>query len=174
MPVQDSNLGGDDARQAQHHDAVKSKVERSVNAEIAGQASSQSPDDQAKVAGVAGQLRDQAVADTVNAERVLSRSRTAARGSQFLDYLFYLLYGLLAIRLVLSLIGARSGSGFVRFVGALTGPFYAPFRGIVSSPSVEGGFTLVVPLLIAIVCYMLLHASINGALRMVGQRKTEI
>lgn len=172
--MQDSDVGNDDARQAQQHNAVKSKVERSVNAEIAGQALSQSPDDQAKVAGVAGQLRDRAVADTVNAENVLNRSRAAARGSQFLDYAFYLLYGLLGIRLVLSLIGASSGSGFVRFINALTGPFYAPFRGIVSSPSIEGGFTLVVPLLIAIVIYVLLHAGINGALRMVGQRKTAI
>ncbi len=172
--MQDSNVGSDDARQSQHHDAMKSKVERSINAEIAVQASSQSADDVAKVAGVAGQMRDRAVADAVNAERVLNRSRAAARGSQFLDYAFYLLYGLLAIRLVLSLIGARSGSGFVRFINLLTGPFYAPFRGIVSSPSVEGGFTLVVPLLIAIAVYALLHAGINGALRMVGQRKTEI
>jgi hypothetical protein len=172
--MQDSNVGDDDARQAAHHTAVKSKVERSINSEIAGQASTQTPDDQAKVAGVAGRMRDRAVADTEHAERVLGRARTAARGSQFLDYGFYVLYGLLAIRLVLSLIGASSGSGFVRLINGLTGPFYAPFRGIVSSPTAEGGYTLVVPLLIAIVVYALLHAGINGALRMVGQRKTEI
>ncbi len=34
--------------------------------------------------------------------------------------------------------------------------------------------SLVVPILIALVVYMLLHAAINGMLRMVAQRKTTI
>jgi hypothetical protein len=56
----------------------------------------------------------------------------------------------------------------------VTAPFYAPFRGIVGTPSVEGGFTLALPVLIAIVVYMLLHMGINGLLRMAAHRKTEI
>jgi hypothetical protein len=119
-------------------------------------------------------MRDRAMADTVNADRVLGRARTAARGSQFLDYGFYVLYALLTIRVALSLIGARPGSGFVSLINGVTAPFYAPFRGIVDSPSLEGGHTLVVPLLIAIVVYALLHAGINAGLRMIGKRKTDI
>ena len=110
----------------------------------------------------------------MRSERTVGQARTAARGSQFLDYAFYVVYSLLAIRLVLALIAARSGNGFVQFINAVTGPFYAPFRGIVSSPTAEGGFTLAVPVLIAIVVYMILHAAINGLLRMVGSRKTAI
>jgi YggT family protein len=91
-----------------------------------------------------------------------------------IDYLFGLLYGLLAIRLVLSLLAARSDNGFVQFIVSVTDPFYSPFKGIVSSPTVEGGHTLVLPLIIALIAYALLHAAINGLLRMFIHRKTEI
>ena len=164
----------DEARQVKQHEAVKSKIEGHVNAEIADEATSASRDGQARVVEVATQLRDTAIDETVKGERAVGRARVAARGSQFLDYAFYVVYSLLGIRFVLGLIAAQSGNGFVRFIRAVTDPFYAPFRGIVPSPTAEGGFTLVGPLLIALVVYMLLHAAINGALRMVAQRKTEI
>jgi hypothetical protein len=51
-------------------------------------------------------------------ERTVGHARTAARGSQFLDYAFYVVYSLLAIRLVLALIGARPANGFVQFIRA--------------------------------------------------------
>jgi len=98
----------------------------------------------------------------------------AARGSQFLDYAFYVIYTLLTVRLVLALIAAQSGNGFVRFIAAITNPFYAPFKGIVSSPTTESGNTFVVPIVIAIAVYVLLHLGINGLLRMVGSRKRQV
>ena len=128
----------------------------------------------ARIDEVAGQMRSKAVDEAVGGERAVSRARGAARGSQFLDYAFYLVYGLLAIRLVLALIAARSSNGFVQFIATVTGPLYAPFRGIVDSPTAEGGYTLSIPIVIAIAAYLLLHVAINGMLRMVAQRKTEI
>jgi uncharacterized protein YggT (Ycf19 family) len=62
----------------------------------------------------------------------------------------------------LALLAARSGAGFVRFIVAITDPFYRPFRGIVASPSTDAGHTLMMPLVIAIVAYLLLHLAING------------
>jgi uncharacterized protein YggT (Ycf19 family) len=172
--MEDVKVAEDEARQAAQHEAVKSKVEGRVNAEIAGQAATYSTGGQARVAEVAGKFRDKAIDETVKGERAIGQARTAARGSQFLDYAFYLIYALLAIRLVLALIAARPSNGFVQFIGTLTSPFYAPFRGIVSSPSVEGGYTLALPIVVAIVAYLILHMAINGLLRMVGRRKTEI
>jgi uncharacterized protein YggT (Ycf19 family) len=61
-----------------------------------------------------------------------------ARLSQFIDYIFWLLYSLLIIRLILVFFSANSWTGFVRFVDTLTNPFYAPFRGIVASQTVGG------------------------------------
>ena len=55
----------------------------------------------------------------------------------------------------------------------MTDPLYAPFRGIVGSPSIEGGYTLALPIALAIIVYALLHAGINGLLRLVAHRKSE-
>jgi uncharacterized protein YggT (Ycf19 family) len=112
---------------------------------------------------------------TVVAERIVtSKVSGVARASQFIDYAFYVLYSLLLIRLALSLIAARSGNAFVQFIGTITDPFYAPFKGIVPSLSAEGGYTLVVPILIAIVVYAILHAAIKGLLRMIVVRRVAI
>lgn len=163
----------DDAQKANRHETVKAAVGDAVDEEIKEQATVPSSGDDARVAGAAAQIRETAIADTVRGERSLGRARSAARGSQFLDYGFGVLYALLAIRLVLALIAADSSNGFVRLITAVTNPFYAPFRGIVGSPS-QSGHTLVVPLLIAMAVYALLHFGINGVLRMVGSRKTQI
>jgi len=171
--MRDTTVATDDARQTAQHEAVKSEVESHVNAEIADEAAVASTEDQARVVEVAGQLRDKAVDETVEGERAVGRGRVAARGSQFLDYAFYVVYALLGIRLVLALIAANSANGFVQLIRAVTDPFYAPFRGIVESPTADG-HTLVVPILIALVVYALVHAAINGLLRMVAQRKTTI
>jgi uncharacterized protein YggT (Ycf19 family) len=109
-----------------------------------------------------------------DARREIAVTRTLARGSGVIDYMFCLIYSLLAIRLVLVLIGARPGNEFVRLVQTITNPFYGMFRGIVPSPTIDGGFTIAVPILIAIVAYALLHTAINGFLRMIAKRKTDI
>lgn len=172
--MEDNKVAVDDARRTAQHASVKSKVEGDVNAEIAGKAALPTASQTAKVDEAAGEFRGKAIDETVAAEHEVERARGAARGSQVIDYIFYVAYSLLAIRLVLALIAARSANGFVRFIGAVTGPLYAPFRGIVPSPTAEGGYTLALPIVIAIVVYVLLHVAINGLLRMFAHRKTEI
>src|SRR5215471_13542396 len=75
-------------------------------------------------------------------EREVERSRGVARISQIVDYIFYVIYALLGLRFLLALLAARSNTGFVRFIVAVTNPFYAPFKGIVASPSTDSGHTL--------------------------------
>lgn len=163
-----------DAREAARLEAMKAEVGRDVRAEIGGQAAVSSNADRARVSEVATDMRRSAIDETVHSERKIEHARTAARGSQFLDYAFYLLYTLLGVRLVLALIAANSSNGFVKFISTVTNPFYAPFRGIVDSPSTESGNTIVFPIIIAMVVYAILHVAINGLLRMVGSRKTTI
>ena len=43
---------------------------------------------------------------------------------------------------------------------------------MVASQPIEGGYTLAVPILIAIVVYALLHLAINKLLRMMAYRRT--
>ncbi len=102
------------------------------------------------------------------------RRRGVARFSQFVDYAFWLLYTLLFIRLTLAFFHARSGAGFTRFIDVVTNPFYGPFRGIAQSQDVEGGFTVAVPVLIALLVYGVLHLAINKLLRVAVYRKTTL
>jgi uncharacterized protein YggT (Ycf19 family) len=76
--------------------------------------------------------------------------------------------------LLLELFAARESAGFFQLIKNVTDPFYAPFRGLVPSPSTAEGFTLALPIVVAIVVYMLLHLAINGILRIFAHRKTAV
>jgi uncharacterized protein YggT (Ycf19 family) len=172
--MEDRKIADDEARRLAKHNAATSAVEEEVHSEIAERAEREAPADAALVSKVAGELRKDAISEVVGTSREVSRGRAVARVSQVIDYLFGLLYGLLAIRLVLALLAARADNGFVQFIVSATDPFYSPFRGIVPSQTIEGGHTLVVPLIIAIIAYALLHAAFNGMLRIFIHRKTEV
>jgi uncharacterized protein YggT (Ycf19 family) len=105
---------------------------------------------------------------------VRDRPRGLGRVSQFIDYLFWLLYSLLFIRLLLVFFHASTGTGFVQFIDKVTNPFFSPFRGIVASQEVQGGFTLAIPILVALVVYALLHLAINKLMRVMAYRRTAV
>ena len=171
----DDKLAAEEARRAAKHDSVKAQVAGEVQAELVAQANrAPAPDEARKIDEVAGNLRTKAVDEVADAEREVDRSRGVARVSQVIDYLFYVLYVLLAIRLVLGALQARNSAGFMLLIVTVTDPFYQPFKGIVSSARTDDGFTLIWPLVVAIVAYILLHLGINGFLRMLSRRKTDI
>ena len=97
------------------------------------------------------------------------RQHLLARTGQVLDYLFGLLYALLAIRLVLELIRARRSAGFVELIAAVTNPFYAPFKGIVPNDTIDGSHPIVWPIVIAIAAYMILHMAIRKLLSLAAR-----
>ena len=171
----DDKLAAEEARRQSQHEAVKSQVEGKVQAEIANQERhGLAPDESRKIDQVAGQFRAKAVDEVVGTEREVDRGRGAARLSQVVDYVFFMLYALLGMRFLLAVMAARSSAGFVQFIVTVTNPFYAPFRNIVASPSTEAGHTLMMPIIIAIAAYVMLHLAINGLLRMLAHRKTQI
>ena len=171
----DDKLAADEARRSVQHETVKAQVEGEVQAEIADRASQSPPAGEArKIDEVAGQFRSKAVNEVVSTEREVERGRGAARVSQVIDYLFFVLYALLFMRFLLALLAARSSAGFVQFIVAVTNPFYEPFRGIVASPTAPGGHTVLLPLVLAMIAYVMLHLAINGLLRMLAHRKTQI
>jgi uncharacterized protein YggT (Ycf19 family) len=172
--MKDMNVAQDEARRVAQHEATASTVESDVSEDISERADQGSADDTARVASVAADMRSSAIDDVAGQNREMSRARGTARISQVVDYLFYVVYGLLGIRLVLALLAANATNGFVQFINTVTDPFYALFRGIVPSLSAEGGYTLAVPIIIAIAVYALLHFAINGLLRMVVHRKTAV
>jgi uncharacterized protein YggT (Ycf19 family) len=172
--MDDDKLAIDEARRAGQHSSVKSQVEGEVQAEIAESAAAAPPPESERIDQLAGQFRAKAVDEVVETEREVGRARGVARISQVIDYLFFLLYALLGLRFLLALMAARSSAGFVQFIVTVTNPFYEPFRGIVASPRTDGGHTLVMPLVIAFIVYLLLHLAINGVLRIIAHRKTAI
>jgi uncharacterized protein YggT (Ycf19 family) len=172
--MEDDKLAREEARRAGQHEVAKAQAEGEVQTEIAEQAAQTPRGERERIGALAGEFRAQAVDEVVETDREVKRARGVARVSQVVDYIFFVIYGLLGLRFLLALLAARSSAGFVRFIVAVTDPFYRPFRGIVGSPTTDGGHTLVIPLIIAIVVYLLLHLAINGLLRIVAHRKTAI
>ena len=173
--MDDNKLAAEEARRSVQHESVKAQVEGEVNAEIADRASqgAAAPESR-RMDEIAGDFRAKAVDEVVETEHEVERSRGLARVSQIVDYLFFVLYALLGLRFLLALLAARSSAGFVQFIVTVTNPFYEPFRGIVASPRTPEGHTLLLPMVIAIIVYILLHLAINGLLRLLAHRKTHI
>ena len=130
--MEDNKVTADEARRAAQHGLMKSQVERDVNADIAERAEHTTRAESQEMDKVAGRFRGKAIDEVVGTDREVRRARGLARVSQVVDYIFYLVYSLLGIRLVLALIAARASSGFVRFIQTVTDPLCSMFRGIVA------------------------------------------
>ena len=170
----DNKLKQDEAQRASNYEAIKTDVQAKVGGEIAAEAQRPTSTQGKTIDNLAGNMRQKAVDEVVATENEVERGRFLARVSQIVDYVFFLIYGLLTIRLMLALFAANSGNGFVQLIKNITDPIYAPFKGIVPNLTAEGGFTLVLPIIVAIVVYLLLHLAINGLLRIFVHRKTTI
>jgi len=172
--MSDNKVLVDEARRTAEHQRVRSRVQREVDTEIEAAADRPVREESREVERAGAKLRSRALDEAVGTEREVARGRHTARVAQFVDYAFWLLYGLLGIRLVLALIGARPRAGFVQAIQAITNPLYAPFRGILPNLTTEGGYTLVLPVLFAIFMYLLLHLAVRGLLRLIGERRTHV
>jgi YGGT family len=173
--MSDDKLAIEEARRAAQHESVKNQVEGEVQSEISDRAAVKTaPGESQKINEVAGEFRSKAVDEVIDTEREVERSRSLARVSQIVDYIFWVIYALLGMRFLLALLAARSSAGFVQFIVTVSSPFYEPFRGIVASPRTDGGHTLLLPIVVAIIAYALLHLGINALLRMFAHRKTAI
>ena len=169
----DDKLAREEAQRIANYEAIKSDVKAEVGGEIAAVAERPTVSERENIGDIAGDMRRKAVNEVVSTEREVERGRTMARVSQIVDYVFFVIYGLLAIRLLLELFAARESAGFVKFIKSATGFLYAPFQGITPSLS-KDGFTLALPIIVAIIAYMILHLAINGLLRIFAHRKTQI
>lgn len=170
----DDKLLADEARRTAQHTQVKSRIEREVNAEIAARGDRPAAADAGAVTDVAVELRDRAIHDVSRTEHEVARARGLARLAQVADYLFAVVYSLLAIRLFLALIAARPGAPFTEWIRTVTNPLYAPFRGILPSLTAEGGVTLALPVALAIGMYAVLHLGVRGLLRLIARPKATI
>lgn len=167
----DDKLLRDEVQRSANYEQVKADIEATVDREIASQ---RIPSRSSEIHSVAEDLHDHAVNEVAQTHREVARGRAAARISQVIDYAFFLVYGLLAIRLMLELFAAREGVAFFKFIKSVTDPIYWPFKGLVPSISTPDGFSLELSIVVAIVVYALLHMAINGIFRMIAHRKVEV
>jgi uncharacterized protein YggT (Ycf19 family) len=169
----DEKLAADEAQRIAQHEAVKGQVRDKVHAEIAREADEVTPADRAKAEALAGTLKQKAVTEVAATETELERGKAVARVSQVVDYVFYVVYGIIALEILLEALGASEGAGFKQFVDAIAAPLLAPFRGLMPDPGV-GRFRFMLSYVIALVVYLLLHLAANGLLRLFVHRKTEV
>jgi uncharacterized protein YggT (Ycf19 family) len=163
----------DQSNRAAQYEDVKGKVQQDVNAEIADEARSLSEQERIQVAAVGDQLKRKALKEVIDTEGDVEKARGIARFSQFVDYLFYLIYGLISLQISLDLLGARRGNDFREFIETVCAPLLAPFKGLMPSVG-SGGFQLRLSYVFAVAAYLLLHMAINGFLRLLASRKTAI
>ena len=170
----DNKLAHEEAQRTTNYEAIKTEVKSEVGGEIAAVAEQPNRREAEQIENVGENMRQKAINEVVETENEVERGRIIARVSQVVDYVFYVIYSFMTIRLLLELFAARESAGFTKFVKSVTGIFYTPFSGIVPSPTIEGGFTLALPIIIAIVFYMFLHFLINSLLRIFVHRKTTV
>jgi len=168
-----TNLIMDEERRLTTHEDVKASIDNQVNQKIKQESVHVEPDEAVELKGVAREMKDRSVRDAVNVEREIGRGKAAARVSQVIDYLFYLIYGVITLQFFLMLLGARQGNAFVQFVHAISRPIVGPFEGIVITPS-AGPIRVEFSYLIALAVYILIHLAINGALRLIAHRKLAV
>jgi hypothetical protein len=155
MPDETNRALLDEERRMSSRQEVKASIDDDVNARIRRESARVEPKESAELAGVAHELKQKSVREAAETERELGRGRTAARISQVVDYLFYIIYGLIGLQFVLRLMGARPGNDFVQFVAGVS-------------------FQIQLSYLLALLVYILLHIAINGVFRIIAHRKVTV
>jgi uncharacterized protein YggT (Ycf19 family) len=107
-------------------------------------------------------VRQREVVDTTPTVNTVARVITLIGG---------IIMGLLAVRFLLSLLGANRGNAFAEFIYTITHPFVAPFFGLFNYEMVYGQARFEVETLVAIAVYGLLTWLLVRAVSL-GDRRT--
>ncbi|MEK7834267.1 MAG: hypothetical protein AAB401_24480, partial [Acidobacteriota bacterium] len=103
MSDETNSIQLDEERRLASHQEVKASIDDDVNARIKRESARVEPQESAKLASVAHELKQKSVYEAADTEHELGRGRTAARISQIVDYAFYLIYGVIALQFLLKL-----------------------------------------------------------------------
>jgi len=92
--------------------------------------------------------------DTVAYDPFEGRRLAAYRLTQLIYWVFALIEGLIAIRLILKALGANPTAGFAQFIYGITAPLIAPFVGLFGNPAYQNS-VLELSSIVALVVYAL-------------------
>lgn len=171
--AQDKSLLIDEERRVEQYESAKDAVRSEVQQQVKWQADQLSNEERSEAANIGREFKQEAFSEVRDTDREVKRARSTARFSQVIDYLFYIVYGLISLQIIFDLFGARRNNGFRNFIDALSAPFLVPFRNLFPDPS-TGQFHFRFSYVAALLIYILLHLAINGFLRMLAHRKTAI
>ncbi|MGH7860512.1 MAG: YggT family protein [Candidatus Binatia bacterium] len=171
--VRAAHLEVDEAQRAADLGEVKQKLRHDVQESIERKAEVRSAEQSGAVEAVAQNLQRKAVSEVRDSELELERARRGARVNQFVDYLFFVAYGLIGLKIALELFGARDGNAFMGFLNVVTAPLLAPFRGLMPDPAV-GGSQLMLSYIVALIVFGMVHLAVRGLLRVLVYRETKL
>lgn len=171
--AQDKTLMMDDERRLKRYDDFKNAAQEEIDDHVRQQADHLNRTEQSEVASLGQEFKQEAISEVRTTDAEVKRGRTVARVSQIIDYVFYLIYGLISLQVIFDLFGARRSNGFRNLIDALSAPFLAPFRSLFPDPA-AGRFQFRFSYIAALLIYILLHLAVNGLLRMIAHRKTAI
>jgi hypothetical protein len=92
--------------------------------------------------------------DTVAYDPYEGRRLAAHRLTQVIYWVFALIEGLIAIRLILKALGANPSAGFAQFIYGVTAPLVAPFVGLFGNPAYQNS-VLELSSIVALIVYAL-------------------
>ena len=84
-----------------------------------------------------------------------SRRMAAYRVTQMIYWIFGLVEGLIAIRIILKALGANPSAGFAQFIYGITAPLVAPFVNLFANPQTQAN-VLELTSVVALIVYALL------------------
>lgn len=171
--AQDKTLIVDEERRFEQYESTKDAARSEVRDQVKWQADQLNTEERAQAADIGKDFKREAFSEVRNTDEEIKRARTTARISQVIDYMFYVVYGLISLQIIFDLFGARRNNGFRNLIDALSSPFLAPFRNLFPDPA-TGQFQFRFSYVAALLIYILLHLAVNGLLRMVAHRKTAI
>lgn len=171
--VDEQKLVFDEAQRLARYEEAKTQARQEVDGELRRQAGGFNANEQAQLTDVGQRMKQQAVTELRETEGDVVRARGIARVSQFVDYLFYLAYGIISLEIIFDLLGARRNNAIREIIDALASPLLIPFKGLLPDPAV-GRFHFRTSYMIALVIYILLHLAVTGLFRLIAQRKTSI
>ncbi len=92
--------------------------------------------------------------DAVAYDPYEGRRIAAYRLTQIIYWVFALIEGLIAIRLILRALGANPSAGFAQFIYGVTGPLVAPFVNLFGNPTYQNS-VLELSSIVALIVYAL-------------------
>jgi uncharacterized protein YggT (Ycf19 family) len=89
-----------------------------------------------------------------------ARAKSTRKITQFVDYVYWIVMALIAVRFTFKLIGANAENALVQFLYNASDPFINIFKGIVPDITTSGSSVIEISALIALLIIWLLYHAI--------------